>query len=609
MRTIIIQALIALFFTVTSFSQSDPTILAKIGNDFITKDEFQQRYELTPQLFRENKKIKEELKVEFLYSLAAEKLLSLYGDEIRLDTITVVKNYLKILEEMFVRDALYKREIQDKAAAKADSLLSYYLANANNVKLIYINSDSENEIKNIYDLLKIGVAFDSLYTELASDNTDTITVSIGQLSEEIESKIFPLPDEAFTQPIQLDGKYYIFKILKRYNPIIAKSFGWESDFKKSQKIAKERAENEFYQVYMQKFFKNKQVKINGKLLKNISTQFYNTIKNRIISNQTKGKIDITSEDIWHIENHFGYDSLQLPFIELSDNFLIAKDFLNYLRFENLNLDSLDFQLALKTLSAKTKSFVEYKMLAAEGYKQNLQLSIDVKKKLKIWKDNYFMQLVASQFIDSVTVSDEEIAAFYNEQKNGKLKDKQVNVLQLFSDSLETVETILNEITKGEDFEYLINKYYIKSSNNNYNRESGFFSVSPNNEVGRIAASLKIGDVYGPIPVKNGYLIFKLIGIREDSTFITEDFEEIKKDLRNNLTDLKKQNSLNRFIGDLANKYGLKLNLETLQNISVTSLQSVVYSHLGFGGRMLAVPILNVNMEWVPFWKNNIIKIQ
>lgn len=609
MRTIIIQALIALFFTVTSFSQSDPTILAKIGNDFITKDEFQQRYELTPQLFRENKKIKEELKVEFLYSLAAEKLLSLYGDEIRLDTITVVKNYLKILEEMFVRDALYKREIQDKAAAKADSLLSYYLANANNVKLIYINSDSENEIKNIYDLLKIGVAFDSLYTELASDNTDTITVSIGQLSEEIESKIFPLPDEAFTQPIQLDGKYYIFKILKRYNPIIAKSFGWESDFKKSQKIAKERAENEFYQVYMQKFFKNKQVKINGKLLKNISTQFYNTIKNRIISNQTKGKIDITSEDIWHIENHFGYDSLQLPFIELSDNFLIAKDFLNYLRFENLNLDSLDFQIALKTLSAKTKSFVEYKMLAAEGYKQNLQLSIDVKKKLKIWKDNYFMQLVASQFIDSVTVSDEEIAAFYNEQKNGKLKDKQVNVLQLFSDSLETVETILNEITKGEDFEYLINKYYIKSSNNNYNRESGFFSVSPNNEVGRIAASLKIGDVYGPIPVKNGYLIFKLIGIREDSTFITEDFEEIKKDLRNNLTDLKKQNSLNRFIGDLANKYGLKLNLETLQNISVTSLQSVVYSHLGFGGRILAVPILNVNMEWVLFWKNNIIKIQ
>src|SRR5574338_1270717 len=120
MRIIVLYTLTALAFSIQIFSQSDQIILAKIGTEVITKDEFQSRYELTPQLFRENKKIKNELKEEFLYSLIAEKLLSLYGDEIKIDTTDIVKKNLKIFEEMLVRDALYKKEVERNAMAKAD---------------------------------------------------------------------------------------------------------------------------------------------------------------------------------------------------------------------------------------------------------------------------------------------------------------------------------------------------------------------------------------------------------------------------------------------------------------------------------------------------------
>ena len=116
----------------------DKQVLAKIGQLTISSEEFQLRYELTPQMFRENQRISEESKLEFLYSMIAEKLLALYGDEIRLDTSLIVSKSLKYFEEMFVRDALYKKVIEEKAQSKTDSLMSFYLSNANNVKMIFI---------------------------------------------------------------------------------------------------------------------------------------------------------------------------------------------------------------------------------------------------------------------------------------------------------------------------------------------------------------------------------------------------------------------------------------------------------------------------------------
>jgi len=224
----------------------DREVLAKIGELTISSEEFQLRYELTPQMFRENQRISEELKLEFLYSMIAEKLLALYGDEIRLDTSLIVSKSLKYFEEMFVRDALYKKVIEEKAQFKADSLMSFYLSNANNVKMIFIFSDDENEIKNIYKILELGVPFDSLYSEQPMNLRDTLTISVGQLEENIENKIFPLPDEAYTGPIEMEDGWYISKILKRYNPIVVKSEGWENDYKNSKRIAKERSEYSFY---------------------------------------------------------------------------------------------------------------------------------------------------------------------------------------------------------------------------------------------------------------------------------------------------------------------------------------------------------------------------
>ena len=560
-------------------------------------------------MFRENQRISEESKLEFLYSMIAEKLLALYGDEIRLDTSLIVSKSLKYFEEMFVRDALYKKVIEEKAQSKTDSLMSFYLSNANNVKMIFIFSDDENEIKNIYKILGLGVPFDSLYSELPVSQRDTLTISVGELEEKIENEIFPLPDNAFTIPIEMEDGWYIFKILKRYNPIVVKSEGWENDFKNSKRLAKERAEYSFYKEYMQNLFKNKEVKINAKILRNLSYHIYSILVERFNQTQSSKNHSLTATDIALIESQLGVDSLILPLAELENETITVRDYLHFLRFDNFKVDTLNYQFVFKALSNKTKNFIEYKILSEQGYKLGLQKTTEVKKQVQMWKDNYYMQLVTAMFIDSAAVSDNEIIEYYNKSKNGYLQNKEVNILELVTDSLETIEKVLSGIELGTDFYELVKKYSKDFSDDSKGMESGFFSVNSNGDVGRIAADMNIGEVYGPIKISEGYLIFKLLAVRQDSVILQDNFKQIKKELGKELGYLKKQKSINKFIGNLANKYDVDINTDLLEKISVTSHNSIVYNYLGFGGKVLAVPLININMEWVPEWKENIEKIQ
>ncbi|HMN17791.1 MAG TPA: peptidylprolyl isomerase [Ignavibacteriaceae bacterium] len=595
----ILNILILGLFPVLIIYPQENNILAGIGDKVITEQEFKVRYELTPQLFRENKKIVKELKFEFLYSLIAEKLFSKYGDEIRLDTSAAVKESLEYFEEMFVRDALYKKVIRGKAKSKADSLLTFYLANANNVQMIYIYSEDLKEINNIYNLIKLGVSFDSLFAELKTDKNDTLVVSVGELNKSVEDQLFPLPDGSVSNPIRMQDGWYIFKILRRYNPVLYKSKGWENDYKNSERIAIERAESELYNIYIKDFLSDKKMYINSKLLRIVASEIYSVLNNRYSEEKSSPPYSLSIFDIPDIKKKLGSETLNLTIVDLVTKKYSVDNFISFLKFDILSVDKIINSYIFNALSNKLRKFAEYKMLADEGFRLGLQNSDDVKKQIQMWKDNYYMQLITSSFIDSADVTDQELQS-YLQSSSKNIKTKKVNIIQIFSENLETMEKILTEIESGKDFREIAEYYSSLYPVTQEKIESGYFSVNENGEIGRIADKMKINEIYGPVPVDNRFLIFKLIDIKEDSVKISLNANE---ELRRELGYKKQHKSFNNFISNLAVKYNLKIFPDVLNNIQVLSLQSIAYNYLGFGGRILAVPLLNMNMEWVQEWKN------
>ncbi|MCZ7609140.1 MAG: peptidylprolyl isomerase [Ignavibacterium sp.] len=595
----ILNILILGVFPVLIIYPQENNILAGIGDKVITEQEFKVRYELTPQLFRENKKIVKELKLEFLYSLIAEKLFSKYGDEIRLDTSAAVKESLEYFEEMFVRDALYKKVIRGKAKSKADSLLTFYLANANNVQMIYIYSEDLKEINNIYSLIKLGVSFDSLFAELKTDKNDTLVVSVGELNKSVEDQLFPLPDGSVSNPIRMQDGWYIFKILRRYNPVLYKSKGWENDYKNSERIAIERAESELYNIYIKDFLSDKKMYINSKLLRILASEIYSVLNNRYSEGKSSPPYSLSIFDVSDIKKKLSLDTLNLTIVDMVTKKYSVDNFISFLRFDILSVDKIINSYIFNALSNKLRKFAEYKMLADEGFRLGLQNSDDVKVQMQMWKDNYYMQLISSSFIDSAYVTDQELQS-YLQSSSKNIKTKKVNIIQIFSENLETMEKILTEIESGKDFREIAEYYSSLYPVTQDKIESGYFSVTENGEIGRIADKMKVSEIYGPVPVDNRFLIFKLIDIKEDSVKIRLNANE---ELRRELGYKKQHKSFNNFISNLAVKYNLKIFPDVLNNIQVLSLQSIAYNYLGFGGRILAVPLLNINMEWVQEWKN------
>jgi parvulin-like peptidyl-prolyl isomerase len=594
-----------LLYYIFIFCQTNVEAVATIGSKSISVDEFRIRYELTPQMFREDDKIGNKLKQEFLYTMIAEKLLALYGESISLDTAKIVRYTLKSFEEMFVRDELYKKMIVEKAKFKADSLLGFYLSNSTNAKLTYIITENLNEAEKIYDLLKKGTPFSFFSSDSSLSQGDTLTITFGQYNELTENEILTLPENAFSKPVFVENQWYVFNVIKKLYPIVERSNGWESEYKRLNKLAKERAEFIFYKDYMNSIFGNLNIKANGKLLKLFADEAYNILDKKKIKNEDQKKYFLEVSDLALISKKLRAESLNSTFLKLPDSSIPLRDFVNFLRFENVTFDSINYQKVLDVLNGKTRKFIEYKVLANEGYKYGLEKTPDVQKEYNMWKQNYFFQLIVGEFADSSAITDDEIKIYYNQMNKGKFKVKEVNVVEVVVRDPETAERVLTELEAGKDIKELSAIFTIKNEEIESNGESGYKPLTYFKEIGSALNQMKIGEIYGPMKVSGGYSIFKLIDVREDSTFNKASFDQIKKELGNEMRNLKMKNSFNQFIAKLAKQNNIAINKELINKIPTTAHNSVVFKLLGFGGKITAVPLISPNVDWVEPWVNSL----
>lgn len=594
---------VPLFATISIFAQSEKIPLAEIGKQVISVEEFLYRYELTPQLFREQKRNAPALKQEFLYTLIAEKLLAEFGEANLLDTNEIVKQNLNNFKELFIKDALYDLVVAEKAKYNADSLLGFYLSNSTAAKCNYIKTKNYDDAEKIYSLLEKGVPFDFFASDSALTSGDSLAVTFGQFNEAIENEILTLPVNGFTRPILLEDEWYILSVASKYYPIIEKLPGWESEYKRLRKLAKDRTESSFYKNYMTNLFKDLNVRANGKLLKTLADETFKVleIKKRSLGEQKKYYIE--ASDLALITRKINSELLNQTLFKLHNDSVLLKDFINFLKFENLSFDKIDAKIVLDILNGKTRKFIEHKVLVNEAYKLGLENSQSVKEKYNMWKQNYLYQLVLSEFADSVEVSDDEVKLYYNQLHKGKLNFKEVKVAEVVTTNLDDAEKVLNELEDNIDIQELTIKYSIKPPQ--IGSDDDFKPITAYIEIASILDRMKPGEIYGPVKVAGGYSIFKLIDVREDTNFSSKAFAEIKKEYGNELRHLKIKDRINKFIAKLAVDNKITVNEELLKAVRTTTHNAVVFQLLGFGGKITAVPLITPNSEWVEYWLNNL----
>ena len=598
--------LIVIPFSNLSLSQSiDQATIASVGNDIITADEFIERYELTPQIYAAMIGVEEATKKEFLYSIIAEKLWALEAESIGLDKSELILSKYKAIEKMFVRDALYKEEILDKVHISDEYLEEAFRRNSLILNLNYIYSTDFGEINEVYEQLKSGVNFYSIMLKRPESKLQEVpyAVSYGQMDKAVEDKLYSLELGEITAPVKAPNGWYIFKLLSIQEKSVENVEQAKAEEKYILKVAEQTITDSLYKAFFSKFFNDVKAETSKELLFQLSDLVSEALRNenREENISSEDKIYLTSNDLYRIEEELGPDKLNEVFIRLDDQPETIDDFLQELAIEKFYVDSLDIDHIRGRLNLYVRRFIEHELFAREGFKRGLQNIPEVRRDLNIWKGYYLSEALRKEIIDSIDVTDEEVYEYFINRESDSLLTAEVKIVEVLTDDLDVIQIVLNELNNGTDFRELAVEYTIREEAKKNNGELGYFNISEYGEIGRKAATMNVGDMYGPIKVPEGYSLFELVDKKEIANVLANNYDlesiQIKAELKNKKVS---DTIINKTV-EFANKYNIQINYEELNSIKVLNTTTVIYRNFGFGGKLLAVPMTVPNYYWVKFW--------
>lgn len=606
MKQLKLKFILLLLPWVISYPQtSGEDYLAKAGYKTITTSEFIERYEMTPGFKRHVKGMEESTQLEFLFTLVAEKIFALEAMELRLDTTEIIRFSQRAFEKMFVRDALFQREIKDKIAVSEEEIILAAIRNTSRLYVNFLFSEDEEEISQLYNYLNQGIPFDSILAESPEKNEQLspIQVSFGQLEERIENSVFNLKVGEFTKPMLTPDGWYIFRLVNRSENIFITEQDKDEVMKTLIRIVEGRKLRKRQAEFYAEFFGDQRVDVNPAIFESLAQKISSIFgyKKNNFNIKEDDPVHLDAFDVIDIENQLGDDTLSMPFIKLDENPISTQEFIRSIAFDGFNISDYKQNSVRASLDLTTRRVIEYELFYREGIKRGYQNLPEVKNEVERWVDNYLFQKLQNRIVDSITVTDQEVKDYYAMLNQSKHFPVVVNIIEVLTSELEIVDTVLTELDKGTDIRLLAAKFSERDFTKGRNGEFGRFSVTSHGEIGRIAETMEVGDVYGPLKVQEGYSIFKLIEKYEEYIEPLKPFEQVKEQYRMDLMFDKARLKLIDYTYDLAVKHNIELNLDEFDNVEVTSLPSFGIRHLGFGGKITAVPIIAPNVEWAYRW--------
>ena len=524
-----IQLLFITIFMCSNYlfaQNTDEKVLAKVGDEEITIAEFKQRFELVPQV-NQNKKSIEARKAELLYTIIAEKLWAQEAKELGLDTSEVMQLTFKNIEKRYVRDALYKEEIESKIRIDDAIVREGLFRSRRKLNFQFLKTTDKNEADSLYTFLAKGNSFDLLLQDRAESMLEdsVFTVSFGELPKEIEDQLYQLKFNEFSKPIEAANGWYIFKLKSVNEKPLLDEKQLSKEYLNLKKSLEQNVTNELNKEFRKDFFNNKKITTDGHLFWSFSESLVEQL-NKVRSEKNiplNTNIELTIPDFKEIEKRIGRDTLSMVFFEIKENPITLNEFLKAFMYEGFYSNTTNPDTVRAKLNSRVKRFVEHELLSIEGFKRNYEQLAEVKLHTDIWRNNYLGKLFQRELIDTIDVSTEDAKKEFEKEINYS-EPMQVNIFEILTDSLEVVEKVLSEIENGKRFQDLAREYTIREETKNNNGEFGFFPITEHGEIGRIAAELELGEIYGPIKLDEGYSIFKLIGKREPEEKQNKNFD-------------------------------------------------------------------------------------
>lgn len=580
--------------------------LAVVGGRPVTARDYLERFELMPWPQKENTARQEYTKKEFLYSLVAEKLLALEASEQGLGEDSVSLAIQRNLSRMFVRDEFYKQSVlpnvKISAAEMREGLKRF--GSELEVEILGILSREEGELlrkkvrqaRNKRAVLR--KYLDSLYVPV-----DTVQIGFGSADRALEEAAFAISADSLSAPVE--SKVYglvMARLLKRYSNPQASKFSGQDQLTKVKNVISQRKEDSLAVVAFASVTAPHRAEADGALFHRLADTVHRRMSADSAAYRTKNVYLLTVALLDEIDRELGADR-DRPFVtfDAGEPMTFAEVVQglrnNYIVFPNMRREYVEW-----VLNNNIKTVIQNELLAREGMRRNLQQSESVRHDLATWMDNRKGMLLLRRVADSVTVTEREIDEEYQRSPSAYGAAVEVRIRQIITDSLVLAKNLRERLKRGEPFAVLAKGHSTDAASAARGGETGFFDLRSRPDIAPFLASSLLGEVEGPYRSKNGFIIYTVLERRVHDDSLRADFGPVRERIRAQLAQRKRQQTLDRFIGTLARKYDVTIDEAALGRVETTQHSMVTWRHIGFGGRMIAVPQTNRQTEWIYEWR-------
>lgn len=192
------------------------------------------------------------------------------------------------------------------------------------------------------------------------------------------------------------------------------------------------------------------------------------------------------------------------------------------------------------------------MFAQMGEDLKLDETEDFKKAYENAKRDILAQMAMRETLKDVTVTEEELKAFYEQNKGQFMRGETVQAKHILTDSEEKCNDILDAIVNGEKtFEDAAKEFSTCPSKERGGDLGEFGKGQMVKEFEDAAFAAEIGHVVGPVKTQFGYHLIKVEKKNEASVV---EFEQIKENLRTNLLQQKQSIEYNQKVEEMKKKY-------------------------------------------------------
>ena len=189
--------------------------------------------------------------------------------------------------------------------------------------------------------------------------------------------------------------------------------------------------------------------------------------------------------------------------------------------------------------------------AKEAEAQKMDETETYKKIMENARRDTLAQMAMSDVMKDVTVSEEEIKAFYDENTQQFQKGATVSAKHILVKEEAECVKVLDEIKAGKAFEEAAQEYSTCPSGSKGGDLGEFGKGQMVKEFEDAAFSAEIGQVVGPVATQFG---FHLIKVEEKTEATVAAFDEVKEQIRRNLVAQKQNQAYSDKVAELRAKY-------------------------------------------------------